>query len=109
METQNDDKNLELFIAKSLINDVRSYGDGIWEKNMAYAKKLIEDKKPLHEMKTFEIHTVIAYAGLWLMDYEFEDAQTARLYDEMRDTFWQAVERLAQRKINYGVPKKSEV
>lgn len=106
MEERNNDKNLEVFIAELMIEDVRLY-EGIWAKNLAYAKKLIEDKKPLHEMKTFEIHTVIAYAGLWLMDYQFEDAQTARLYDEMRDTFWQAVERLAQRRINYGMPKKN--
>lgn len=109
METPNDDKNLEIYIADMLIGDVHSYGDAIWAKNIEYAKKLIEDKKPFYELRIFELHAVIAYAGLWLMDCEVEDAQTAKLFDEMRNTFWKAVETLCKRKIDYGVPKRSEV
>lgn len=106
MEVRNDDKNLEIYIAGLLIDDVRWYDDSIWSKNVIYAKKLIEDKKPFHEMKNFELHAVIAYSGLWLMDCEVEDAQTARLWEDMRNTFWQAVGSLAKRKIDFGVRKK---
>lgn len=109
METRDDDKNLEMFIAGQLIDDVRWYDDSIWQKNVEYARKLLEEKKPVEKMKNFELSALIAYTAFEMLGAEVEDAQSAKYWEDMRHTFWFAVFCLSTNKLKLWAKLKAKV
>jgi len=109
METRNDDKNLEIYIAGQLIDDVLWYDDSIWQKNVEYAVKLIQENKPIEKMKNFELSALIAYTAFEMLVADVEDAQSARYWEKMRHTFWFAVWCLATNKLKTWEKLKAKV
>lgn len=101
--------SFEKFIVETLIDDVNSYGDAIWEKNMLYASNLLDTGFPIEKMKNYQLHACIAYAVHYLDGAEVEDANSAKLIDDMRHTLWFCIWCLAENRMKTMRKLKSEV